>query len=517
MRIDYKTFAIALSMTLLASLSLAAADAPADDLAARYPSAQVLVAAKTQPGAQTQTAQGPSSKPKAQKPAAQSPKSDAAASEGSPQAVAQKPQSRKQPAAAQEKSGRLEMDLLDCVRSALERHPALQAAAWDVKATRAKVDQAVAMRRPKLNSEWGYVRTEKDPYFDIQGMGTIVFGEKSNYYGKVELEVPIYTGGALEAMAERARHETRASSENLQRQRQIIAAEAARAYYRALTARRLIGVMEAQVRALQEALRVARAMYDQGIVAKLDVLRPEVALSAAKDMLRKTQNGYQVALQALRHAVGLPVNAEVEPREAEVQLPVPEDIYKARTLAWANRPEIRQLEAYRQAALAGARAARAQDLPQIGVRLTWDAQRTTLMPMYGDWIVGVVIKQKIFDGKLADSQVKEALAQADKLQAKLAELRSGIAVEVSNAILNVQSARDRVETTAKAVAAAEEAYRLALLGYRNQVTPMLDVLQAQAALTKARADHEIALYDLNVAIVDAYLAMGRLPLPPKAK
>ncbi|MCD6352298.1 MAG: TolC family protein, partial [Armatimonadetes bacterium] len=397
------------------------------------------------------------------------------------------------------------MDLFACVTSALEHHAALRAAEKDVFAARAKVDQAVARRRPRVDSQWGYVRVEKDPYFDIAGMGTIVFGEKSNYFGNVSLQVPLYTGGALEAMAEQARHQTAAASENYERQRETIAADAARAYYRALTAYRFIDVMQRQVRAVEEALRVAQAMYGQGIVAKLDVLRPQVALSGAQAMLRKTQNQYQVALEALRHATGLPPGTRVEPVEADAELPLPDDPEEAVKIAWRQRPEVRQLQAYRQAALAGARAAMAQKKPSVGVQFTWDAQRTTLMPMYGDWQAAIVIQQNIFDGDLARSQASEARAQADKLAAKLDELHSGIAVEVRNALATVDAARDQVETRRKAVAAAEEAYRLAMLGYRNEVTPMLDVLQAQAALTEARASLETAKYELNIAIVDAYL------------
>ncbi len=39
---------------------------------------------------------------------------------------------------------------------------------------------------------------------------------------------------------------------------------------------------------------------------------------------------------------------------------------------------------------------------------------------------------------------------------------------------------------------------------------MLDVLQAQAALAKARADEEGAGYDRTTAIVDLYLASGQI-------
>jgi len=70
--------------------------------------------------------------------------------------------------------------------------------------------------------------------------------------------------------------------------------------------------------------------------------------------------------------------------------------------------------------------------------------------------------------------------------------------------------RQRQLIAAEAAEAAEEAWRLALVGYPNGITPMLNVLQAQAALAKTRADEEGAGYDRTTAIVDLYLASGHI-------
>ncbi len=406
------------------------------------------------------------------------------------------------------------MDLAACVSSALAHHPALKAAQAEVEGAAAGIAEARARRVPHLSAQAGYLEVDENPSFSMAGMPTFVFGDQSNTWGSVDLQVPLYTGGALEAMEARARWEREAADANLDRQRQLIAGDAAKAYFRALTARHMVTVMEKQVEAVKEALRVARALHEQGVAAKLDVLQAETGYAGARDMLLKTKNQYQVALAALRHAVGLPPGESVEPVEngAEEQFlqGYPTDLKTALDTALAQRPEARQLRAYRQAAEAGRKAALGQLRPSLGLQASWEPQRTTLMPEYGNWKVAVVIQQRLYDGNEARSQARQAEAQAKKASDKLDELASGITVQVTNAIRSLESANDRLEVTRKATKAAEEAWRLALVGYKNGVTPMLDVLQAQAGLAKARADEEVAGYDRAAAIVDLYVASGKI-------
>ena len=406
--------------------------------------------------------------------------------------------------------GRQVYDLKRVVETALANYPGLAAAAEDTAAARAQVGQAVAAARPKLDAKFGYTRLQDDPSFTVPGFGTLVFGERNNYQAEVDLQVPVYTGGLLEGMKDRAKAGEDAALKTEERRRQEVAANAAKAYFQALSAQRMIGVMEGQVKALQESHRAAKAMFEAGTVAKLDVLRPEVALAAGEDGLRQAQSGYDVALASLANAIGLAPGAPLELAADAVTLPIPEDVGAARKTALDQRPELAQLAANRRAALASETMARSGKKPQVGVFARNEFKRPTTYPDTGDWSVGVQLTQNLFDGGAVDAQSAEAAARIRQLDDRQRELRNGIALEVTAALLNAYSARDRIATTSKAVAAAEEALKLAQVGYANAVTPMLDVLQAQAALTRARADAENAAYDYNVAAIGVASAMGEI-------
>ena len=119
-----------------------------------------------------------------------------------------------------------------------------------------------------------------------------------------------------------------------------------------------------------------------------------------------------------------------------------------------------------------------------------------------------MIRQKLSDGGASRQAVAEAQARLQQLEALEEQTKYGIAVEVQVAMSDVTSARARVDTTEPAVALAKEALRLTQVGYANGVMPLTDVLQAQAALTKASADYEVALSSLRQSLAELDYAMG---------
>ena len=106
-----------------------------------------------------------------------------------------------------------------------------------------------------------------------------------------------------------------------------------------------------------------------------------------------------------------------------------------------------------------------------------------------------------FDLKRASETVKQ-------VQAELENTRLNAGFEVKRSLLNIQEAADRINVARKSVAAAEEAYRMAVARYQAQVGTNTDVLNAQERLTSSEAQLSLALADHGTAISALYVAMG---------
>lgn len=410
-------------------------------------------------------------------------------------------------AGAQEQQPRT-YDLERVVATAVNNHSSLRVSAAEIAAARARTRQAAAHFRPQISAEGGYTRLEEAPSFTVGDMGTLTFGEEDNWNLALDMKYPLSTGGKLDAMVDGARAAVDMAEEDLLRREQTVAINAAQAYFRALEARRMIAVLREQITALEEAVRVASAMYDQEVVAKIDVLRPSVALGGARNALQQAETGYNVALAALAETMGLPPGTPLQIEETPTEhAPTgsPDEAWEA---AWQVRPEVQRLAARERAAQAQLHIARSQDRPQVGLWARSEFERQTFYPETGTLSAGVMVTQNISDGGASRAAVDEARARLEQLEAADEQLRYGIAVQVQVAIGEIESARERVDTTAGSVELAREALRLAQIGYRNGVTPMLDLLQAQAALTGAQMDHEGAVSALRQAYANFDYAMG---------
>jgi len=402
-------------------------------------------------------------------------------------------------------------DLQAVIARTLEANPDIKAARAGVETAQTKVEQAKAQRRPTVSAQAGYTQLEDAPSFTIGGMGIIVFGKTDNPFANVGAQWPLYTGGMIENMIKASRFGVEAAGQSYARQRQERAAEAAVAYYQALSAGQMVGVMEAQITALEEAVRVATALQGQGIVAKVDVLRPTAELESARAQLVQAENGRRLALTNLKRIMNLPMETEIALQPEEPGLAVPDDDRAAIDGALAVRPEMAQLQAYKNALQAQAAAARGERHPRVGLQAQYDFERMSTYPEMGNWSVGIGISQSLFDGGSSKAKEADIASQVNELQAKEEALKLGIAMQVTNGLLTVRAADERLKSTSAALATAEEAHRMAQVSYQNQVGTITDVLVAQTALTAARAQHALAQLDRQAAEISLHLALGDFP------
>jgi outer membrane protein TolC len=82
--------------------------------------------------------------------------------------------------------------------------------------------------------------------------------------------------------------------------------------------------------------------------------------------------------------------------------------------------------------------------------------------------------------------------------------------ELTKAQLGIENTAEFIESQRLNLTRAEEGLRLAGVGYREGVNTQVEMIDAQAALTTARANHYQAIYSHIIAKLDFQKAMGTL-------
>jgi len=125
------------------------------------------------------------------------------------------------------------------------------------------------------------------------------------------------------------------------------------------------------------------------------------------------------------------------------------------------------------------------------------------------------LSKPLFDGGQARASTRQAEAALEKAQLAAEHVEDAIELEVTQAALAVNAARQKLKTTQATVDQAVEGLRIAQLRYENGVGTQVEVLDAQVALTAARTNNVNAQYDFQVALARLWSAMGH-ETPPQA-
>lgn len=396
----------------------------------------------------------------------------------------------------------LVLDLKAASQLALRANSQLGSAGASAEMFKAGVGRAKSALYPTVGAESNYSYLTKETIF-----GNTPVLEQNTEANRLGVQQTVYSGGAVQAGVNRAQQSYLAASHATQATKADVLTNVAAAYFRARQAAETIDVAQASAKSLEASYDAAQKLHESGVVTNSDVLRAQVALTSAKSGLIAATNGHQVALAALRTAIGLPQDCaiELDPTAADT---APDFATKA---APALRPEIAAGTASVQAADAARKAASAGKKPTVALVADYYNQPVgAQFPRLTNTVMaGVLIKFNVFDGGLTRANMSEADAAARKARQDLETEKRQVELEQQTAKLDLDSARANVETTASQVQSAEESLRALQAGYKEGITPLTDVLSAEAALTSARVSRLAALYNVKIAQVSLLRAYGQ--------
>jgi outer membrane protein TolC len=165
-----------------------------------------------------------------------------------------------------------------------------------------------------------------------------------------------------------------------------------------------------------------------------------------------------------------------------------------------------------ESAQVGVRVAKADFAPRLVAEATlFDFQQSSPRG-HADLGLGLIkLEWTLFEGgkriaetHLANSKVREAIAQAE-------ELADTIAFQVNRAYRQVVTARKGIERARPAVEQARENYRLAHARARTGESTASDIIDAEATLTRAEEEYLSSVYDYWIALIRLEYAVGATP------
>lgn len=124
--------------------------------------------------------------------------------------------------------------------------------------------------------------------------------------------------------------------------------------------------------------------------------------------------------------------------------------------------------------------------------------------------VGLNLSMNLFNGLRSDARVQQAKADEQILRSTMQQARDGVRLQVRAILNNLASARQRVTAQQRTVDQALRGYEIAQVRYREGTGNLLEISDADLALSRARTNKVQALHDFYAAKADLDRALAML-------
>jgi outer membrane protein TolC len=417
------------------------------------------------------------------------------------------------------------LTLGDVVREALANHPRIRAARADERAAEARVDASRLRGLPaagvsaELNRSTG--NTTPGLFFPAQGFPAIAgpVESKSLDGGTWQTGASVWASwDALSFLREAGTVDAslasrKASSAQLSVEQLDVAYGAADAFLLLLEAQEAARAASAAEARADTLVKMTRPLVDQSLRPGVDLARALAALAAARTAVATATETRDVRRADLTVAIGR-VGVAVEAAPGNLLDAV--DVTGASGVA--DNPSVLVADALVQRLDAERDVVRAQFLPRVDLVAALYARGTGLsvgglaqspasglVPDVPNWAAGLVVTWSALDIPGIRARSRAASADYSAAVARRDDVVLAVSGQLERASAFLRGARGIARATPVALAFARAAEQQAVARYRSALSPIVDVADAEQALTQAETNDAIARIEVRRAL----LALGR--------
>ncbi len=335
-------------------------------------------------------------------------------------------------------------------------------------------------------------------------------GETNHFVTRLQLLQPIFNGGSGLNGKRAANAMSKAAQYNHVRAGETVRLHAIQAFEGLALAKAYEGVIQAALVSAEGHVRQARSMMENEMATEADLLQARVYHSGLQQKLIEVQNMMAIAGENIKLLTA-----------TECTLPLAADIslnqeFNSLEFSTVNSEQVlsrtdllaRQEEAAAAGNMVG--VARGNLLPHINMSLQKDYYSET--DLFGNdadsWTLGVYATWDIFKGMQNIGELNKAKAQSRAANYMVEFEKRQAQVQATQAWLEANAARKKVQVAQGAVDAAREGLRIVTNQYREGLASMVNLLDTQAAATMAEGNLVQAMHDYQVGLANLEFSGG---------
>lgn len=392
------------------------------------------------------------------------------------------------------------LDLVQSYRLALANDATFQAALAANQAGHEAVPQALAQLLPNLSASGS--RSKNTTNSDTPGYLGQRYLSTSDYTSAsstLALRQPLYRKYNF-ALYDQAKSQEKNADAVLDKDRQDLLVRLSGAYFEALMAQEQLALVLAQKDAYGAQLQSAKRSFTAGAGTRTDIddAQARYDMSVAQELEARQNVGY--TRRQLQVIVNQPVEqlALLDAKRMELLPPVPANPDEWIARGEENNAELRALQANIEWAQQELEKAKAGHYPTVDLFVQRSKSESdtnyTINSQYLTTAVGVQFNIPIWSGGYVNSQMRQAVANLEKVRQQYEARRREVGQQVRKEFQNVAEGVLKVKALEQAERSADQAVFSNQKGFQAGTRTQIDILNAQQQRMNVRRDLAQARY-----------------------
>ncbi len=282
--------------------------------------------------------------------------------------------------------------------------------------------------------------------------------------------------------------------------RQELILRTARRYFLVLGAQDNLEFVRADRDAVARTLEQAKQRFEVGLTAITDVYEAQARYDVALSEKIRTEQLLDDTREALRELTGeIPGDLEILKPEIPLLSPAPADTEQWVSTATEQNPLLLARRAATEAARQEIQVQRSGHYPSMD--LTADYTRKNIQfggvdpQERNDSAIGIEVIMPLYQGGMVSSQTRQARELFTQAQEEQEKQRREVERQARDSYRGVLAEISNVKALAQAMLSSEKALEASEAGFEVGTRTIVDVLDSQRGLLRARRDHARSRYD----------------------
>lgn len=417
-----------------------------------------------------------------------------------------------------------QLSLKDAISYALQNKAEAQKALLNVEKSKYQIQEVRANALPSISASGALMYNPKlqatyidGSIFGAPGVLRMEMGQKWNSQVAAQLTQVLFNQSVFMGLkAARTTREFYQLNQELT-ENQVIE-KVASAYYQVYQAQEMLSNIESNLALTQKTATIIEGLYQTGLAKKIDLDRTSVAVNNLKSAQQQAFNGVQLAQNALKFMIGMPIEEEIV---------LPKNAFEPNyDLAFekenaSQRIEVQVLEKQKSLLEINVKAKRAILFPSLALigNYGWLGMGPKNPIFYGEkdkvyWSdfssVGLSLSIPIFSGLGNRAKIQQAKLDLQSLEADLKDVKLAMDLSYQNARNQMTNSLLTIETQKSNVELAQQVLTNTQNNYQQGLASLTDLLDAERSLSDARNNYTNAILKYKLSEIEILKAQGKL-------